>query len=80
MQKQFSELVTSNIHRACTGLSLTIGYTNPWALITRHQCDAWASVPSGMLQFLNVFLVDIPTTSCLCGGDAQVGSLSLALF
>lgn len=71
-QKQFIELVESNIHRACTGLSLAIGYTNPWALMVRHQCDAWGGVPTGMLQLLNVFLVDIPAASCLCGKDAEV--------
>lgn len=65
-QQQFDEVVASNTHKACTGLSLAMGYTNPWARIIRTQCDAWASVPSGMLQFLNVFLVDIPTAQCLC--------------
>ena len=71
-QKQFIELIESNVHRSCTGLSLAIGYTNPWALMVRHQCDAWGGVPTGMLQLLNVFLVDIPTTACLCGKEAQV--------
>lgn len=70
-QQQFEEIVESNMHRGCTGLSLAFGYTNPWALIIRHQCDAWASIPTGMLQFLNVFLVDIPAAKCLCK-DSQV--------
>ena len=65
-QGQFEQIVESNVKKACTGLSLTFGYTNPWALIIRHQCDSWASVPSGVLRFLSVFLVDIPTAKCLC--------------
>lgn len=69
-QEQFDQIVESNMKKACTGLSLTFGYTNPWALIIRHQCDSWASVPSGVLKFLSVFLVDIPTAKCLCK-DAQ---------
>lgn len=69
-QQDFDETVMSTAHRACTGLSLAFGYTNPWALFIRHQCDAWASVPSGMQRFLNVFLVDIPTAKCICK-DAQ---------
>jgi hypothetical protein len=67
---QFKQVVTLNIHKGCIGLSLAMGYTNPWARIIRTQCDAWASVPSGMLQFVNVFLIDIPMAKCLCK-DAQ---------
>lgn len=70
-KQQFDQIVSASTHRACAGLSLALGYTNPWARIIRTQCDAWASVPSGMLQFVNVFLVDIPAAKCLCK-DAQV--------
>ena len=70
-KEQFDRVVADNMHRACTGVSLALGYTNPWARIIRTQCDAWASVPSGLLQFINVFLVDTPTAKCLCK-DAQV--------
>lgn len=69
-EEQFKQVVTANVHKGCVGLSLAMGYTNPWARIIRTQCDAWASVPSGMLQFINVFLVDIPMAKCLCK-DAQ---------
>lgn len=70
-KQQFDQIVSASTHRACAGLSLALGYTNPWARIIRTQCDAWASVPSGLLQFVNVFLVDVPAAKCLCK-DAQV--------
>jgi hypothetical protein len=54
------------MYKSCTGLSLTFGYTNPWAIMLREQCDAWASVPSGTYQFLTVFLVDVPAAKCIC--------------
>lgn len=69
-KQQFDQIVAASSYRACAGVSLAFGYTNPWARVIRTQCDAWASVPSGMLQFLNVFLVDIPAAKCLCK-DAQ---------
>lgn len=64
--QDFDKLVTSSMYKSCTGLSLMFGYTNPWANIVRNQCDSWASIPNGILTFLNVFLVDIPTAKCIC--------------
>lgn len=42
---------------ACSGLSLMAGYTNPWALFIRYQCNAWAQVLGNIMDFLNVFMV-----------------------
>lgn len=80
-EQQFNALITASMHKACTGMSLTMGYTNPWALMVRHQCDSWAAVPGGLLAFLNTFLVDVPTAKCLCK-DSQVltSSPSSVLF
>lgn len=70
-EERYTKGVTLTTQRGCTGLSLAFGYTNPWAMIIRHQCDAWAAVPSNVLTFLNVFLLDIPIAKCMCK-DAQV--------
>ena len=34
-KESFDRTITSNMHKACTGLSLAFGYTNPWARIIR---------------------------------------------
>lgn len=65
-KQEFEVKVATNMHRAYTGISLAFGYTNPWARVIRTQCDAWASVPGGMLTFTNGFLVEIPIAHCLC--------------
>ena len=76
-EQQFNSLITDSMHKGCTGMSLALGYTNPWALMVRYQCDSWASAPGGLLAFLNAFLVDVPTTKCICK-DSQVCFLFLS--
>ena len=56
-QMELDNLVTRQNMQACAGLSLTLGYTNPWALFARYQCNSWAGILSNVVQFLNVFLV-----------------------
>lgn len=70
-EERFNKGVTLRAKRACTGISLALGYTNPWALLVRYQCEAWSGIPSNILAFLNVFLIDIPAAKCICK-DAQV--------
>lgn len=65
-EHQYREIVTMQLLKACTGLSLTLGYTNPQAVFLRHSCNAFAAVPSDLYSFVNTFLVDIPTVRCMC--------------
>jgi hypothetical protein len=56
-RNSLTEQVTRPTLNACAGLSLMAGYTNPWALFIRYQCNAWAQAPGNILDFLNIFMV-----------------------
>jgi hypothetical protein len=65
-EQDYYELVTMHLLQACTGLSLALGYTNPYAVVLRHSCNAFALAPSRVYSLANMVLVDIPTAKCMC--------------
>lgn len=65
-RKDFDTLVLRSMHRGCSGLSLMMGYSNPWAVFVRKQCE---TIPAGINGTLTAFLsvtVVIPFVECIC--------------
>jgi hypothetical protein len=57
LKEELDGIVTKSLMQSCAGLSLTFGYTNPWAQFARYQCNAMSTVFSNLVDFLNTFLV-----------------------
>lgn len=67
-RKDFETLVIQSMHRGCSGMSLMMGYSNPWAVFVRKQCE---TIPAGINGTLTVLLsvtVVIPFVECICVG------------
>jgi hypothetical protein len=39
---RYENLITRSLLQGCSGLSLIMGYTSPWAVLLRKQCEASA--------------------------------------
>jgi hypothetical protein len=64
MKEDMDQIITKSLMQSCAGLSLTFGYTNPWAQFARFQCNAMSTVFSNIVEFLNVFMVSFVLKKC----------------
>lgn len=55
-EKKHYETVTLQMLNACAGISLAIGYTNPYAVFLRHTCNAFVKVPAQVSTRLSASL------------------------
>lgn len=60
--------------QSCAGLSLMIGYTNPWAILLRKQCETSAIALQGVMDLFLALIIDVPFAKCLCVDAAAAGS------
>lgn len=58
--------ITLGMLQGCNGLSLILGYTNPWAQLLRKQCEAFPVMMQGLYDLVLSMLVDVPFAKCIC--------------
>lgn len=51
-----------------------LGYTNPWAVLIRKQCEAVPVAVQGVYDLAMSLLVDVPFAKCICVDAATRGS------
>ncbi len=66
IREDWEELISVRTRRACAGLSLMVGYTNPWARFLRHWCLAGTEFTSATMKGVGSFLVEVPLVVCVC--------------
>lgn len=66
--------------QGCNGLSLMMGYTNPWAAMVRKQCESSVALVQGFYQIVLSMLIYVPFTKCMCVDAAKGGTLSFAQY
>lgn len=66
--------ITLGMVQGCNGVSLMLGYTNPWAIFVRKQCEAVPIAVQGAYDLAMAMLVDVPFAKCMCVDAAAHGS------
>jgi len=66
--------ITLGMVQGCNGLALMLGYTNPWAVLLRKQCEAAPMAWQGVYDLAMSLLVDVPFAKCMCVDAAAKGS------
>ena len=51
-----------------------LGYTNPWAILVRKQCEAVPIAIQGVYDMAMSLMVDVPFAKCICVDAAAHGS------
>lgn len=62
----FDRLVLLTMRQGCSGMSLMIGFTNPWARFVRKQCETVPDALNGTLNILVATTVVVPFVHCVC--------------
>lgn len=66
--------ITLGMLQGCSGISLMLGYSNPWATLLRKQCEATAVAMQGVFDVFLAILIDVPFAKCLCVDAAARGA------
>ena len=66
--------VTLGMLQACNGLSLMVGFTNPWGVLIRKQCESLPTAFQGVYDLVTSIVVDVPFTKCMCIDTAHAGA------
>lgn len=66
--------ITLGMVQGCNGLALMLGYTNPWAILLRKQCEASPIAAQGVYDLALSLMVDVPFAKCMCVDAAARGS------
>ena len=56
--------------RACAGLGVMLGYSNPWARLFRESCSSAVASQATVLDIVEVMFIRIPTLACICRDSA----------
>ncbi|KAJ1464968.1 hypothetical protein T484DRAFT_1757716, partial [Baffinella frigidus] len=52
--------------RACSGIGIMLGYSNPWARLFRESCSAAVASHATAVSTALILFVDIPALACMC--------------
>jgi hypothetical protein len=66
--------ITLGMVQGCNGVALMLGYTNPWAVLLRKQCEASPIAIQGVYDMAMSLMVDIPFAKCMCVDAAVKGA------
>jgi len=66
--------ITLGMVQGCNGISLMLGYTNPWAVLVRKQCESAPIAVQGVYDMALSLLVDVPFAKCMCVDAASHGA------
>jgi hypothetical protein len=56
--------------RACAGLGVMLGYSNPWARVFRESCSSAVASQATVLDIVDVLFIRVPTLACICRDSA----------
>lgn len=73
-KEEYYQSITLGMMQACSGLSLMMGYSNPWAVMLRKQCETTALALQGLYDLFIAVVVDVPFSKCLCVDAAAAGA------
>lgn len=62
----YDRAVTQGVLQGCSGLSLMLGYDNPWGVLLRKQCETAPLSISGLYDLVLAIVTDVPVAKCLC--------------
>jgi hypothetical protein len=66
--------ITLGMVQGCNGVALMMGYTNPWAILIRKQCEATPVAVQGAYDLALSLMVDVPFAKCICVDAASKGA------
>jgi hypothetical protein len=66
----YDEYLVKPGFRACAGMGVMLGYSNPWARVFRESCSSAVATQATAAETVRVLFVYIPTLACICR-DAQ---------
>jgi hypothetical protein len=66
--------ITLGMVQGCNCIALMLGYTNPWAIWMRKQCEASPLVVQGVYNLAMSLMVDVQFAKCMCVDAAKSGS------
>lgn len=58
--------ITLGMVQGCNGVALMLGYTNPWAVLVRKQCESAPIAVQGVYDLVLSLMVDVPFAKCIC--------------
>ena len=58
--------VTVGMIQGCNSVGLMLGYSNPWALWIRKQCEIGPLAIQGVYDLVLSLMVDVPFAKCIC--------------
>ena len=64
--QSLDDLVFPSVYQGCAGLSIMLGYNNPWAAFLRKICEASVPMVQGPFRLASALMVDVAFTGCLC--------------
>jgi hypothetical protein len=73
-RKSYSKSISRSTLAACHGLSLMVGYDNPWAKLLRNQCEAVPIGIDGLMGLVSAIAVEVPVAKCLCVDARKAGN------
>lgn len=73
-REAFHNSITLGGLQACNGLSLILGYTNPWAMLIRKQCQLAPLLLQGIYDIAASVIIDVPFAKCICVDAAKEGA------
>jgi hypothetical protein len=62
----FDEYMVKPGFRACAGMGVMLGYSNPWARVFRESCSTAVATQATAAETVKVLFVYIPTLACIC--------------
>jgi hypothetical protein len=66
--------ITLGMVQGCNGISLMLGFSNPWAIWLRKQCESAPVAVQGVYDLVLSLLVDVPFAKCICVDSAKEGA------
>jgi hypothetical protein len=66
--------ITLGMVQGCNGISLMLGFSNPWAIWLRKQCESAPIAVQGVYDLVLSLFVDVPFAKCICVDSAREGA------
>lgn len=66
----YQEVVVKRSERACMGLELLMGGSNPWGRLLYFACQSSARFAGGIMDLFLLLFVDAPIVKCVCKDSA----------
>jgi hypothetical protein len=78
-KREFVGEVLLGMKQGCGGVAMMMGYTNPWAMVLRTQCESIPVAIEGLFNLFTSVTLGIPFSACVCV-DANKGGVDFATY